>query len=121
MRRQPTTTLKNIKGVSTELKSALVEEALKSGRSVSDVAISILSTYFKIKPFLQGNTTTTPNLGSQLLLKVERNGPLALSLYSAAREWQLTESSAAVKVLSAHYGLPFEPRRPGPKKKQVTA
>lgn len=117
MRRQPTTTLKNIRGVSSELKSKLVSEALRTGRSVSDVTVSILSAYFGIEPFLQGNSTTTPNLGSQLLLRVERNGTLVMSLYAASREWQLTESSAAIKILSAHYGLPFEPRRPGRKKK----
>lgn len=109
--------LKNVRGVSVDLKAKLVQEALASGRSINDVAITHLSSFFNVKPELQGNPSRTPGLGNQLLLKVERNGPLATNIWMAAKEWQLTESSTVVKILSAHYGLPWEPRRPGRKKK----
>lgn len=108
--------IRNIRGVPTELKAALNREALESGRSMTDTVTKILSDYFELEPELFGGKTTNPSLSSQLMVRMEKNGPLSHAIWAAAREWGLTESSAVIRILAAHYGLPYEPKRFGRKR-----
>lgn len=112
--------LRNVRNVPVGLKAALIADAAREERSVTDVALCILAEYFKTDCPESGNQSRTdPTLSDQLQLRMPHYHPLWGALWSAAREWQTTESSAVVKVLSDYYHLPYQLVRRGRKPKAV--
>lgn len=112
--------LRNIRNVPRGIKAALIAEAEREGRSVTDVANCILADYFNTDCPESGNQPRTdPTLGDQLQLRLPHYHPLWGAFWSAAREWRTTESSAVIKVLAQHYEQPYELVRRGRPPKQA--
>lgn len=110
--------LLNIRNVPKGVKAALIADAEREESSVSDVALCILADYFKTDCPEQGNQSRSdPTLGDQLQLRIPHYHPLWGAFWSAAREWQTTQSSAVIKVLSDYYSLPYQLVRRGRKPK----
>ena len=108
--------LRNVKSVPPELKAALIAEAEQDGRSVTDVALCILADYFEVDcPAIGNQARSEPTLGDQLQLRIPVDHKLWGAFWAASREWSTTESSAIIKVLAQHYGLPYEFVRRGRK------
>lgn len=111
--------LRNVRNVPLPLKGALIADAARDERSVTDVALCILADYFDLECPEAGNQPRSePDpLSDQLQLRMPHYHPLWGALWAAAREWSTTESSAAIFILSAHYQLPYEKVRRGRKPK----
>lgn len=114
--------LRNVRNVPLDLKAALVAEATRDSRSVTDVALCILAGYFEVDCPEQGNQPRSePTLSDQLQLRIPVEHPLWGCFWAASREWSTTESSAIIKVLASHYGLPYTLVRRGPKPRARTS
>lgn len=110
--------LRNVRSVPVGLKAALIADAAREGRSVTDVALCALAEFFGTTcPELGNQPRSEPTLGDQLQLRIPVDHELWESFWNASREWETTESSAVIKVLSDHYGLPYEVVRRGRKPK----
>lgn len=110
--------LLNVRSVPKGVKAALIADAERESRSVNDVALCVLADYFATDCPEEGNQPRTdPTLGDQLQLRIPHYHQLWGCLWSAARDWKTTQSSVAVKVLSDHYGLPYQLVRRGRKPK----
>ena len=104
------------------LKAALIADATREERSVTDVALCILADYFGTDcPQLGNQPRSEPTLSDQLQLSLPHYHPLWGHFWSASREWQTTESSAIIKVLSDHYQQPYQLVRRGRKPKVARA
>lgn len=113
--------LLNIRNVPKGVKAALIADAEREQRSVNDVALCILADFFGTDCPEEGNQPRTdPTLGDQLQLRIPHYHPIWGCFWSAARDWKTTQSSAAIRVLSDHYGLPYQLVRRGRKPKAVT-
>lgn len=110
--------LLNIRNVPPGLKAALIADAARQERSVTDVALCILADFFNTDcPELGNQPRSEPTLSGQLQLSIPHYHPLWGAFWSAAREWKTTQSSAVIYVLSLHYELPYERVRRGRKPK----
>lgn len=108
--------LRNIRNVPMGVKAALIADAEREARSVTDVANCILADYFQTEcPEAFNQPRTDPTLGDQLQLRLPHNHPLWGAFWSAARNWATTESSAVINVLASHYQLPYQRVRRGRK------
>jgi hypothetical protein len=100
------------------LKAALIADAAREGRSVTDTALCVLADYFQTDCPESGNSPRSePTLSDQLQLRMPRYHPLWGALWAASKKWETTESSAVIRVLSDHYGLPYTLVRRGRKPK----
>lgn len=112
--------LRNVRNVPLGLKAALIADAEREERSVTDTALCILADYFGTECPEGGNQPRSePTLSDQLQLRMPRYHPLWGALWAASKEWSTTESSVVVKVLSDHYQLPYQLVRRGRKPKVV--
>lgn len=112
--------LRNIRNVPPGVKGALIADAARETRSLNDVALCILAERFATDcPELGNQSRSNPTLSDQLQLRIPHYHDLWGALWAAAREWQTTESSVVIKVLSDHYQLPYELVRRGRKPKAV--
>lgn len=110
--------LRNVRNVPPGLKAALIADATREERSVTDVALCILAEYFDTDCPEAGNLARTEaTLSDQLQLRMPRYHSLWGAFWAAANEWHTTESSAIIKILSDHYQLPYELVRRGRKPK----
>lgn len=113
-----TTRLRNIRNVPPGVKGALIADAARESRSINDVALCILAERFETDCPEEGNRSRSqPTLSDQLQLRIPHYHPLWGAFWAAAREWQTTESSVVIKVLSDHYALPYDLVRRGRKPK----
>lgn len=112
--------LRNVRNVPLGLKAALIAESERDGRSVNDVALCILADYFNVDCPEAGNPQRTdPNpLSDQLQLRIPKYHRLWGCFWSAAGEWQTTESSAIIRILSDYYGHPYQLVKRGRKPQQ---
>lgn len=110
--------LRNVRNVPPGLKAALIADATREGRSVTDTALCVLADYFQTDCPESGNQPRSePTLSDQLQLRMPRYHPLWGALWAASKEWSTTESSAVIRVLSDHYELPYQTVRRGRKPK----
>lgn len=105
--------LKNIRSVPAALKEALVRDAVARGQTMSSVAVGILCEFFRLDPPPAGNLKQVPGLGDQIQLRIPDDHPLFPSIWAASRSWHCTESSAVIRILSSHYGVPYTRRARG--------
>jgi hypothetical protein len=112
--------LRNVRNVPPGLKAALIADAAREERSVTDTALCVLADYFNTDCPEAGNQPRSqPTLNDQLQLRMPRYHPLWGAFWAASKEWSTTESSVVIKVLSDHYGLPYELVRRGRKPRVV--
>lgn len=108
--------LRNVRNVPLGLKAALIADAARDEKSVTDVANCILADYFDVECPEGGNQSrSAPTLNDQLQLRIPRYHPLWGCFWAVADEWSTTESSAIIRILSDHYGQPYELVRRGRK------
>lgn len=113
--------LRNIRNVPPGLKAALIADATREERSVTDVVLCLLADYFNVEcPNLGNQPRSEPTLSNQLQISIPEHHPLWGCFWSAARKWHTTESSVVIKVLSDHYQLPYELVRRGRKPRLAT-
>lgn len=85
---------------------------------MTDVVLCLLADYFNTECPEGGNQSRSePTLSDQLQLRMPFAHPIWAALWSAARSWKTTESSAVIHILSAHYELPYEMVKRGRKPK----
>ena len=112
--------LRNVRNVPLGLKAALIADASREGRSVTDTALCILAERFNTECPSGGNQPRSePTLSDQLQLRMPRYHPLWGALWAASKEWSTTESSVVIKTLADYYQMPYRLVRRGRKPKVV--
>lgn len=98
-----TTVTANARGVSPELKAALILDAEARGMSVSDVALQTLANHYGLQiPPGKGRRSTNPKAFSGQL-NIRMPVELAALIYKDARVMGLTVTSVILRTLSEHY------------------
>lgn len=101
----------SVSNVPAELKAALMKDAESRECTISDVAGSALSKYFGLEYPLSGHRTQGATLASVIGIRAPRQ--LVTQVWASSRAWHMTQSQVVVRVLSAHYGLRYQPKRRG--------
>ncbi len=93
------------------MKQALIAESAERKLSLTDVAAGHISAYFGASIEGKGRPPTNVKLNDQVNLRL----PIGIQqqLYGASRQWGLTQSSAAIRILAAHYEIGYTPKRRG--------
>jgi hypothetical protein len=101
---------RNVRNVPMTVKRAIFHEARAREIAMSDVIGQILSTHWQTPYEPIGEPTQEKEArGDQLIFRIP---PLLdLRIKEAARAQKITESSAVLQTLAAHYGLVYEPVR----------
>lgn len=101
---------KNVRNVPTNVKRALVNEALARGVTVKDVVGEILAMRYSFEYELSGETRTRATLdGDQLSLLISPE--IDDELHREARDRGMTESSVVCLAIAERYGLVYHPTR----------
>lgn len=103
----------NVSNVPAELKAELLKDATARECTVSDAAGVVLANYFGVEYRLSGRKTNGATLANVVGVRAPER--LVTAIWSASRAWSMTQSQVVIRVLSAHYGLRYIPRRRGAK------
>lgn len=111
--------LKNVRNVPPNIKRAVVNEALAQDITMNDVIGQILGQHWSVPYALSGERSVGAEItGDQMLFRVPPT--VDLHIRSSARSQKITESSVVLQVLSAHFGLVYQPtKRTGGRKRSV--
>lgn len=102
--------LKNVRSVPTNVKRAILNEALVQGVTMNDVIGTVLGARWGVYYEPSGEKSQGGDLdGDQLIFRIPLE--LDLQIRAAARAQKITESSVVLQTLSYHFGLIYEPKR----------
>lgn len=101
---------KNVRNVPTNVKRALLNEALARDLTIKDVAGRILAMRYSCDYELSGETSSRATLaGDQLSLLISPE--IDDELHREARDRGMTESSVVCLAIADFYGLVYHPTR----------
>lgn len=103
----------SVSNVPAELKAELLKDAEARECTVSDAAGAVLAKYFGVEYRVSGRRTNGGTLANVLGVRAPER--LVTAVWSASRAWSMTQSQVVIRVLSAHYGLRYVPKRRGAK------
>lgn len=99
----------NVRNVQSDIRHAVVADALDRQVTLSDVVGEVLATYYKVPFALSGNRPVglTVNGADQFLLFMP--GDIVDRVVLDSRRSRTTMSSVIQSALARHYGLVFSP------------
>lgn len=101
----------SVSNVPAELKRALLRDAQARDCTVSDAAGSALAKHFGLEYPLSGRRSSGATLATVLGVKAPIK--LVTAVWASSKAWRMTQSQVVIRILSAHYGIRYTPKRRG--------